>query len=156
MPNGVSNFVQFCPIPRVSNYVRFCPARDAAGVLGWPRQAREPEAHSDSHRKKHAGKIDPSRGRAAARDIRAGGRDDPHVPRRSVDSGDWLPGAAAGGIFHDIVSCSTAGPDHNEGRDKTPPGRKESDTHVDERLWNTLSAPVRKGSTGQPAPIMEG
>jgi hypothetical protein len=62
------------------------------------------------------------------------------------------------------VSCSTAGPDHNEGRDKTPPGRGESDTPVDEkparsetkRLWSKPPTPVRKGSTGQPAPIMEG
>ena len=110
--------------------------RDAAGAREWPRQAPEPEAHSDSHREKYPGKIDPSRGRADALGNHAGGHDDPHVPRGSVDGGDWLPGAAAGGIFHDIVSCSTAGPDHNEGRDKTPPGREESDTHVDERLWN--------------------
>ena len=130
--------------------------RDAAGALGWPRQAQEPEAHSDSHREKNVGKIDPSRGRADALDTRAGGRDDPHVPRGSVDGGDWLHGAAAGGIFHDSVRCSTADPDHNEGRDKTPPGRKESDTHVDDRQWNKPPAPVRKGSTGQPAPIMEG
>jgi hypothetical protein len=41
---------------------------------------------------------------------------------RFVDGGGWLPGAAAGGIFHDIVGYSTADPDHNEGRDKTPPG----------------------------------
>ena len=47
-------------------------------------------------------------------------------------------------------------PDHNEGRDKTPPGREESDTHVDERLWNKQPAPVLRGSTGQPAPIMAG
>jgi len=54
--------------------------RDAAGALEWPRQAPEPEAHSDSHREKHAGKIDPSRGRADAGGTRAGGRDDPHAP----------------------------------------------------------------------------
>jgi hypothetical protein len=34
------------------------------------------------------------------------------------------------------VSCNTVDPDHSEGRDKTALGREESDTHVDERLWN--------------------
>jgi len=120
-----------------------CPVRDAAGVLGWPRRAQEPEAHSDSHREKHAGKMDPSRGRADALDTGAGGRDDPHAPRVSVGSDDWLPGAAAGGIFHDIGGCSTADPDHNEGRDKTSPGREESDTPVDERRCNKQPAPDR-------------
>ena len=121
-----------------------------------PPSARELEAQSDSHRERYPGKIDPSRGYAAAGDTRAGGRDDPHGPRGSVDGVDWLPGAAAGGIFHDIAGCSTADPDHSEGRGKTPPGRKKSDTHVDERLWNKPPTPVLKGSTGQPAPIMEG
>ena len=110
--------------------------RDAAGALEWPRQAPEPEAHSDSHREKHAGKIDPSRGRADALGNHAGDRDDPHAPRGFVDGDDWLPGAAGGGIFHDSVSCNTVDPDHSEGRDKTALGREESDTHVDERLWN--------------------
>ena len=130
--------------------------RDAVAARAWPRPAREPEAHSDSHKENHAGKIDPSRGRADVLDTRAGGRDDPHVPRESVGGGGWLPGAGAVGIFHDSVSCSTADPDHNAGRDKTPPGREESGTRVDERLWNKPLAPVRRGRTGQPAPIMKG
>ena len=95
---------------------------------------QEPEAHSDSHREKHAGKIDPSRGRADAGGTRAGGRDDPRDLRGIVDVGGWLPGAGDGGIFHDIGGCSTADPDHSEDRDRTPPGREESDTRADERL----------------------
>jgi hypothetical protein len=34
------------------------------------------------------------------------------------------------------VSCNTVDLDHSEGRDNTALGREESDTHVDERLWN--------------------
>ena len=123
-----------------------------------PPRTQEREPRPDSHKEKGGGKIDLSRGLLTAGDIRVGAGDGPDaLPGRDfVDSGGWPHGAGAGGIFHDTVSCSTAGPDHNEGRDKTPPGTKESDTHVDERRGNKQPAPVRRGSTGQPAPIMEG
>jgi len=117
--------------------------RDAAGALGWPRRVQNSEARSGWHKRKSEGKIDPSRGRADALGTRAGGRDDPHAPRGSVDGDDWPRGAATGGTFHDIEGCSTADPDHSEGRDRTPPGREESDTPVDERLCNKPPAPVR-------------
>jgi hypothetical protein len=51
-------------------------------------------------------------------------------------------GAADGGIFHDIAGCNTADLDHSGSRGKTPPGREESDTPADERLWNKEPAPV--------------
>ena len=68
------------------------------------------------------------------------------IPADGHDDLLCLRGFAGGGGWHDAVAfdapacgtsgCNNADLDHNEGRDKTPPGREESDTHVDERLWN--------------------
>jgi hypothetical protein len=123
---------------------------------GWPRSAHGPEARSGSHREKPEGKIYPSRGRAGASGIRAGGRDGPAALQGTADGGGWPRGAGSEELSHGNGGCNNAGPGHNAGRDKTPYRREESDRHADERLWSRLPAPVSRGSTGQPAPIMAG
>ena len=87
---------------------------------------------------------------------RAGGRDDRHAPRRSVDSGGWPRGAGDGGIFPGNGDGNNAGRGHSEGRDKTPRHREESDTRAGEKLRNKQPAPVSRKGTGQPATIMAG
>ena len=134
------------------------PVRGPGWALEWPRGAHEPEALSDSHREKQEGKIDLSRELSIAGGTRVGAGDGRGAPRGRdfVDSGGWPRGAGDGGIFGGNGGCSNAGRGHSGGRDKTPRRKKESDTHTGERLWNKQLAPVSRGSTGQPAPIMAG
>jgi len=118
--------------------------------------AHEVDARSDFHGEKQEGKIDPSRGRAAAGDTLAGGRDDRGALPDSAGDAGWLGGVADGEIFHGSGNCNNAGPGHSGDTDKTPCRREESGTPAGEKLRHEQPAPVRERSTGQPAPIMAG
>ena len=126
-------------------------------------QPQGPEAQSGSHREKHTGKIYPSRSPPSDRDElstgegrHAGGRDDPAAPQGSAGDGDWRLGAAGGGPSRGSGSCNSVGHDHNGDKDRTRRRTPESDRRAVERPRTRHSAPVRKRSTGQPAPIMAG
>ena len=151
------------PAPPTSTDLTHAPAgrgsssrRRPENRAGGPPRAHEPEARSGWHKGRNEGKIDPSRGFSSVGGTLVGGRDDRRVHRESVGDGGWLPGAGGDGIFHDIAGCNIAGHDHSEGRGRTPYRREESDTRAGERPWNMQSAPVSRGSTGQPAPVMAG
>ena len=131
-------------------------ARAGIAPAEGPRRAPKPEAQSGLHGGKGEGKIDPSRRLSGGCGTHVGGRDDRHGPRGFVGGGDWLGGAAGGGLFPGSASCNSIGRDNSGSRYKTPCGREQSDKRGGERRWSRPSALVSQGNTGQPAPIMPG
>src|SRR5579863_2661373 len=126
-------------------------------------QPQGPEAPSGSHGEKHTGKIYPSRSPPSDRDELSTGagrhaddRDDPAAPPGSAGDADWRLGAAGARPSRGSAGCNSAGHDHNGNKDKTRRRTPKSDRRAVGRPRTRLSTPVRKRSTGQPAPIMAG
>src|SRR2546426_20546 len=127
------------------------------GLKG-PRRAQAAAARSSWHTPKSEGKIDLSRELSSAGGTLVGGGDGRGAPRGQDfgDSGGWPHGAAGGGISRGNASCNNAGRGHSDGRDRTPHHREGNDKRVGEKPWNKRPAPVSRGRSGQPAPIMAG